>query len=195
MASYPYMVQTAWYVLDHVFKEWQKQPYRWMRERDLQAEIGGRLNQIFFLQGFGSVEGEYKWAAPGFSTHQIWSRVSYEPYIYYEYEEGKSTYCYPDIVIWKDSDTKELPPEGQLWPILWACELKYGSPDDGSDDTKKLVRLIQQQKIDFGCSVRVHFVRNEEVGINWNHAESGRNLWVCDVTMPQEKEHIQQSSP
>ncbi len=188
MAAYPYMVQTALYVLEDVFKLWHKEPYRWMKERDLQAEIGGRLNQIFSLQGLGTVEGKLKWVASGFKADQSWSRVSYEPYVYYEYEKGKFSYCHPDIVIWDYLETGESPPEHQLWPILWACELKYGSPNDGSDDIKKLKKLIQQKKIKFGCAVRVHFTKGRKgIGIKWSDAGHGRHLWVCDVSMPKTK--------
>ena len=107
-----------------------------MKERDIQAEIGGHLIQIFMLQGLGTVTGTHKWVASGFNEKQSWSRVSYEPYVYYEYEKGKSSYCHPDIVIWDDLKPGETPLKDQLWPILWVCELKYGSPDDGSYNVK-----------------------------------------------------------
>ena len=191
MASYPYMVKTAWNVLETVVAQWHNEPYRWMRERDLQAEIGGRLNQIFSLQGLGTVTGEHKWVTPGFDRRQSWSRVSYEPYIYYEYEPGSSSNCHPDIVIWDDLGEGEVIPDAQLWPILWACELKYGSPSDGSDDVEKLRKLINQKKIQYGCSVRVKYVKDHGgVGLKWRTAgtELGQYLWVCDVSMPVSEE-------
>ena len=190
MAAYPFMVQTALNVLTGVFEQWHEEPYRWMKERDLQSEIGGRLNQIFTLQGLGSIRGNYKWAAPGFGKEQTWSRVSYEPYVYYEYEEGKSSYCYPDIVIWDDLEKGQTPQEGQLWPILWACELKYGSLDDGSADVNKLKCLLKQEKIKFGCSVRIHYAKDPSgVGVKWSGTEHGRHLWICDIKVPETKKN------
>jgi hypothetical protein len=190
MAAYPYMVQTALNVLISIFEQWHKEPYRWIKERDLQSEIGSRLNQIFALQGLGTIKGDYKWADSGFDREQSWSRVSYEPYVNYEYEEGKSARCHPDIVIWDDLKEGEDPPGGQLWPILWACELKYRSADDGSTDVAKLENLIKQHKIKFGCSVRVHFVKDPDgVGVKWTGTDHGRHLWACDVAMPEGKKN------
>ncbi len=180
------MVQTAWNVLEDVLKLWQKEPYRWMKERDLQAEIGGRLNQIFALQGLDVVVGKYKWAVQGFDN-QSWSRVAYEPYVGYEYEKGKYSYCYPDIVIWDYLEPGEKVPENQLWPILWACELKYGSSDDGSGDVEKLKKLLKQQLIKFGCAIRVHFKKKLGIGIEWNKVEDRRHLWICEVSAPETK--------
>jgi len=196
MATYPFMVQTAYNVLSSVFEQWHKQPYRWMKERDLQSEIGGRLMQIFTLQGLGDIQGIHKWKAPGFDDKQVWSRISYEPYVAYEYDNGKTSYCYPDIVIWDSREKNDVIPDGQLWPILWACELKYGSSDDGNYDVKKLTSLIDQGKIKFGCSVRVHFVKDPSgVGIKWKTSTHGHYLWECDVRMPEgEKEQLTKGS-
>jgi len=180
------MVQTASNVLTEVFKQWHKEPYRWMKERDIQAEFGGRLTQIFELQGLGIITGDHKWVAPGFSKRQSWSRVSYEPYVYYEYEPGESSYCYPDIVIWDDLKPGEIIPEHQLWPILWACELKYGSSNEGAWDVEKLHLLIDQQKIKFGCAIRMHY-SEADCGdeIIWKDTPNNRYLWSCDVNVPE----------
>ena len=185
MAAYPYMVQTASNVLTAIFKEWQQWPYRWIKERDLLAEIGGRLNSIFSQQGLGEIASDYKWVAPGFDSQQTWSRVSFEPYVQYEYEERKSSYLFPDIVIWDDLEPETVIPQGQLWPILWACELKYGSRDDGSSDVEKLNKLLEQGRIKFGCAVRVHFEPAPSgIGVAWSGNDKGRHLWICDVRMP-----------
>lgn len=190
MATYPYMVQAAWNVLHAVFDQWYREPYRWTYETDLQAEIGGRLNQVFSLQGLGTVEGDYKWAAPGFDRKQQWSRVSYGTYISCEYEPGKSSHYHPDLVIWDELGQDGEIPDGQLWPVLWACELKYDSPDDGSSDVEKLCQLIDQKKITYGCSVQVQHSKDPAGvgGEKWSYPDDkhkrGLFLQVCDVTMP-----------
>ena len=190
MATYPYMVQAAYNILAAVFEQWQREPYRWMRERDIQAEIGGRLTQIFTLQGLGSIKGDYGWTASGFNREQIWSRVSYEPYVSYEYK-GEASWCYPDIVIWDDISPNDPSPkyeEGESWPILWACELKYGSGDDGKWDIEKLGLLLDQGKIKFGCVVRIHFIHTPKgIGVEWDNTRHGRHLWICDASVPQTK--------
>jgi len=193
MASYPYMVQTANNVLAAVIKQWQSEPYRWMREHDIQAEIGGRLSQVFMLQGLGSVEGEYGWVAPGIKSEeklQSWSRVSYEPYVPYLYE-GKKTPCYPDIVIWNDLPPNTATPnykKGEPWPILWACEIKYGSGDDGKWDVEKLTLLLDQKRIEFGCALRINYILDPKgIGVKWDPSPHGQHLWICDVSFPEIK--------
>ena len=190
MAAYPYMVQSALNVLYAVFDQWQREPYRWIQERDIQAEIGGRLNQIFTLQGIGSVKGVYGWVSPGFDKEQTWSRVSFEPYVAFVHK-GEQYRVRPDIVIWDDLKSNECPPkydEGEFWPILWACEIKYGSGDDGSWDVVKLSMLLDYKKIKFGCAIRIHFVRDPKgVGINWGSNKHGIHLCICDISVPKKK--------
>ena len=80
-----------------------------------------------------------------------------------------------------------------MWPILWACELKYDSQYDGSDDVQKLCQLIDQKKIRYGCSVRVRHTRDPDRvgGEKWSYPAGEHNrgvfLQVCDVTMPASK--------
>lgn len=117
---------------------------------------------------------------------QTWSRVSLEPYVPYLGEGESRSYCHPDIVIWDVNSEGQDPPSGQLWPILWACELKYGSMDDGAYDVKKLGILIEEGRIRFGCSVRVNYIQSEhEIAVRWSYdPEHKRHLTVCDVSMP-----------
>ena len=186
MSAYPYLVQTAYNVINAVLAEWQEQPYRWLKERDLQAEISGRLSQIFNLQGKGTLQGKHRWI----ESEQTWSRVSCEPYVGYVYYSKRSR-CYPDIVIWKDIDSKKQPTDETStgWPILWACELKYGSSNKGEWDREKLRLLLEQDKIEYGCSINIHFEKSStSITLSWEKelvkGKQPNRLWVCDITLP-----------
>ena len=186
MAAYPFMIQTAWNVLRPVLDQWQNEPFRWARERGLQAEIGGRLNQVFSLQGLGTVTGSYGHLLPEYPEDiQSWARVAYEPRVPYKFNEGKYN-CFPDIVIWDDFDGIPDYLNDEIWPIAWACELKYGSNNYGEWDMEKLRLLIDQKKVTYGCSVNVQFSRTAKgIGVAWKtHEEFGHKLWQCLVQSP-----------
>lgn len=186
MASYPYLVQTAWWTLRGVLEQWQQEPFRWARERDLQAEIGGRLNQVFSLLGLGTITGPYGHGLPEYPDVQKWARVAFEPYVPY-FSNSQKARCHPDIVIWDDLNGRKVPnyENGEIWPIAWACELKYGSRDKGGRDLTKLHLLIEQQQIRHGCLVNVEFPRAADgSGITWEKTDKGRFLWLCQVRSP-----------
>jgi hypothetical protein len=167
-------------------EQWQGKPFLWARERDLQAEIGGRLTQVFSLQGLGTITGPYGHGLKGYVKEQTWSRVAFEPYVPYVYK-GKTERCHPDIVIWDDLNGREAPnySAGETWPIVWACELKYGSRDNGEWDLEKLRLLIDQKRIRYGCCVNVEFSRAVTGdGITWEQTDMGRFLWLCQVRSP-----------
>ena len=152
--SYPYLVNSAWYVVENLIQDWQKQPYRWDKEIDIHTELAGRLSNLCELVGRGVVEGTYKDVIPGFEP-QLWSRVACEPYVSYMYE-NKLCRCHPDIVIWDDLANPESPPEEANWPILWACEIKYTNKEPGDWDLEKLQYLVRQNHIKHGCWLRFH---------------------------------------
>ena len=188
MASYPYLVQAAWYTLSAVLSDWQKEPFRWARERDLQAEIGGRLSQVLSMQGLGSVTGKYGHGLADFSEEQAWARVAYEPYVsYVDPETGKSCWCHPDIVLWDDLGKRSTPnyQAREIWPIAWACEIKYRSADPGDWDRRKLTLLHSQGRINYGCMVDVQLSRKTSgVDVEWNKIAGERFLWHCCVHAP-----------
>jgi len=186
MSAYPFLVQTAWNTLGELLRQWQDAPFRWSTEIDIQAELGGRISQVLSLQGLGTVKGSYGHGLPTFSEQQIWNRVGYEPTVHYE-ENGNRHFCRPDVVIWDDplSDSNEAD-GGSKWPIAWACELKYGSRDSGEWDTDKLRRLLELNRINFGCSINIHYRQSSSgVTVDWRQTGRGTKLWVCDVWAPQ----------
>ena len=179
---------TAKNVITAVMKQWQKEPFRWSRELDIQAEIGGRLSRVLELQGFGSVHGSYGHGRPDFPDHQTWARVAYESYVPYTDVMGKLHRCHPDIVVWDDltGDIEPDYPKGEVWPIAWACEIKYGSSDSGDRDKQKLAVLLAQGRIRRGCFLEVHFFRaNHKPDMAWQTMDQQAFLDHCVVNMPQ----------
>lgn len=169
MAERDFYIETALNTVNAVARKWQDNPFLWARERDIQAEIGGRLSQIFTLQGLGDVKGSYGHNMRDFEDTQTWSRVAFEPYVPYVYgEAGEATRCHPDVVIWDDLNDRKPPnyQDYETWPIAWACEIKYGSRDSGDWDRWKLRLLIEQERIAAGCTIQIHYNRTQDkVGI------------------------------
>lgn len=187
MASYPFLVQCAWNALGAVFHEWQKEPYRWSGERDVQLEIASRLNTLYKLIGKDSVVGELNWVESGFNPRQNWARVACDPYMAYTYSDGKKYRCHPDIVVWNDLPDSQQPDHlpGKSYPVLWACELKYAVRNPGTWDLEKLRYLVNQNQVQYACWVKISRCRaTRGVGVDWFSSGEGRRLWQCEVSLP-----------
>lgn len=184
MAHYPHIVQTAWHVIEQLVIDWTKNPHYWEREVDLQSELKSRLSTIFSLTGFGEVISQEKSAVPssGFLTYR-YSRVACEPSINYKYTDGKEYRVMPDIVVWD-----ELPEplnEPDVWPILWACEIKYKSYSSSDWDIEKLGYLLDQNRIGFGCWLVFRIDDTlDKPSVVWEKKNHGTRLWICTVLAP-----------
>lgn len=184
MANYPYRVLSAWYVVEQLARDWQADPYRWDREIDFQAELFSRLSQVYRLVGVGTVKAIYKKETDPLEREPQYSRVACEPWIDYR-SKGRKYRAYPDIVVWDDIPDPTKPPP--IWPVLWACEIKYGSSskDGAGPDLEKLGYLIRQRRIQYGCWLRLFFKRAREGdGLFWNKHAIGQKLWICDAYFP-----------
>jgi hypothetical protein len=88
--------------------------------------------------------------------------VSCEPRISYQFEDGKTYECLPDIVVWDDIADPDQPPDLEPhtnWPILWACEIKYGYKEPSDWDLKKLRYLVAQGTMQHGCWLKMSRTR------------------------------------
>lgn len=183
MARNPVIVDIAWDAISHLIDDWQKTPYLWEKELDIQIELASRLQRILRELGRGEIEANYKNAIMGHEK-QLWSRVNCEPGIQYLYN-GESYTCHPDLVIWDDIEDPDNPPDNWSdWKILFALELKYfAKPDTENWDIKKLRYLIDQRKIKYGCWLNIRRERtNEGNGVKWEKIQE--NLWSCNVYLP-----------
>jgi hypothetical protein len=147
-------------VVHQFAKEFREQPYRYWREIDVQVALTSRIDALLRTLGLDLVRGNYPKAIPGFQGKQLWSRVSCEPSIWMK-EGGKQSRCNPDIVIWKQLEDENDPPD-QLgnrwrgnWPMLWACEIKLDDVKKTGWDEEKLLQLLGSGELDFGCIVDI----------------------------------------
>lgn len=181
--NYPLLVNVAWRATEQLVVEWQAKPYKWEREADLQAELVGRLRQVFGILGDQEILGNYGDALPGYEKRQWWSRVAAEPHVPLKVH-GQMRRCHPDVVIWDDIPESNSPPEE--WPILWACEIKYGFHTPSSGDMDKLQMLIEQEKARFGCWLDVRFARPKgHESLTWHRSDLDARLWRCVAYIPQ----------
>lgn len=143
MEQHEYFHQIATDVTKQLLVEWQKEPFRWEREIEIQSELFARLTTAFQLIGKSLI------------THStgIAARIAAEPCVYYD-EPGLP--CKPDIVL--RDDVEVAPPSGDHWPLIWVCEIKfdpYYKAVGLNPDIEKVRALIEQQKTKFGCCVRL----------------------------------------
>jgi hypothetical protein len=188
---YPYLVQIAWDVVNNFILDWQKQPYRWGIEREIQAEIYSRLSNAYNLIGKGAIKGNYKGAIKGYEHNQIWNRVACESKINYKYKDGKTYHCFPDLIVWDEIENSDSPPkENENWPMLWLCEIKANSSNRviGSDkdwDVEKLEYLLTQNYVRHALWLNFFHQRSKKKkAINWSKPLKDRELWVCTVNLP-----------
>lgn len=188
---YPYLVQIAWDVVSNFIRDWQKQPYRWGIEIEIQAEIYSRLSNAYNLIGKGTIKGNYKWALKSFEHNQIWNRITCEAKISYKYKDNKRYLCFPDLILWDEIKDPSSPPvENENWPMLWLCEIKANSSNkiDGSSkdwDIEKLEYLLNQNYVRHALWLNFfHQHSKKGTGIEWSKPIKDKELWVCTIKLP-----------
>ena len=192
MSWYPFLVDCAWRTLGAVLSDWQQNPYMWSRERDIQLELASRLTTAYKQMGCNSIEGRLPWAEKDAAGSQSWPRVACEPYMQYRHSDKKLYRCHPDVVIWDEPPNKNWTPnwkEEENWPVLWACELKYGTKKHSNWDQEKLTYLVEQEHIRFGCWVKISH-RRAKSGRGWNVSQGnvGKRLWIYEIEIPHDQE-------
>lgn len=152
------LVNIVWKELEDFIKEWQRSPFVWNKERDVQVELANRIKSA--IKGKDKYWANYKCITDkvkGFEQGQEFSRVCCEPLVYYKNNKGKRDVCFPDIVICDAPDNPVHPQE--LWkkkrndPIIWICEIKYqrewkkpySSEIDDIYDLEKIKYLLKQE--------------------------------------------------
>lgn len=186
MSTYPYMVDIAWDVVKGVLAEWQREPYRWEKEIDVQVEVASRLLAALRAMGRDTLLANYPNAIAGFEGNQIWSRICCEPALQYAWTDGTSWCCRPDVVMWDEADPNDPPDaKGGNWPVLWACEIKYMHPRDSGWDLDKLRILVRQGKVRYGCWLNMDRARaGTGDGLVWTRDEEDGRIWICDAKLP-----------
>ncbi len=197
------IVSIVWDVIKRFIKNWQKSPYEWETEMDIQAEIYSRLARRFKLDKILKQKLKYDDVIKQFRNRpQTYRRVYCAPQTYYKTKSGKIEKCKPDIVIYR-GDVDNPPPDNKKrinFPMLLVCELKYETdwsgdslPENKRHDIYKMESLVKQRgnKIingtEYACCLRFYRQKTES-----NHGESlkpkqekidGR-LKIYDIMIP-----------
>lgn len=170
--------EIAWNVVNSFVVDWQRAPYRWSTEIDVQVELASRLLSEYKQIGKDTVIGNYRGAVPGFEHNQVWNRVCCEPKVYFNNRE----YCYPDVVVWDDILDANSPPDAEEyrnWPIIWLCEIKLDWSDMSGWDQEKMERLLAENTTQYACGLQL-FRKREKEG---NPPAFGR-LRIYHATVP-----------
>ena len=169
-------------VIEKFIYDWQKSPFEYSTEIDIQAEIYSRLaeelklkNTLLFKNKYDSIKLET------YKEEQIYRRIACEYPTHYFDEEGKRKYCQPDIIIYR-GDIEGVPPDnkdGFNFPMLLVCEIKYETESGGDfdrehrqADVKKLNRLLDQRKEEINgteYALFLNFIRKNKISDRkWN---------------------------
>ncbi|MFA5156991.1 MAG: hypothetical protein WC532_06330 [Candidatus Omnitrophota bacterium] len=153
------LVKIAWQQVKGFIADWQKSPYEWNKERDIQVEIVNRIQSIFRKLDKDKIWGKYKvGVAQGFKKGLLSRRIACEPSTHYLYKDKKRYHCFPDIVIYDDIEDPNYPPDDNNkkinCPMLWVCEIKYerewmqphyDNKKKDNWDLKKMTYLLRQK--------------------------------------------------
>lgn len=164
------LVAVAWRETEAFIRDWQKSPFRWNNERDIQVELAGRLKAA--LGGrYNVFQADYRYfRRKGFGRRQQrFSRVCCEPAVYYADARGRRQCCRPDVLIWGDMKDPDRPQDSFYTkkndPILWLCEIKFHpgwgrQPGARSNwDFDKMRSLLGQE--DGLCACWLYFCREK----------------------------------
>jgi hypothetical protein len=194
------LVDIAWGELERFIKEWQRAPFAWNKERDVQVELASRIKSAIEKRGKGSYKANYKCIrdkVKGFDDGQEFSRLCCEPLVYYEYEKDKRDICYPDIVICDAPENPASP--GEPWrkkrnePIIWVCEIKYQrewkkpySPEEKDVRDLEKIKCLFKQKEDgteYACWLNMSRTRASS-GDGFPKLPKNRRLRIYNIKLP-----------
>ncbi|MBA4387009.1 MAG: hypothetical protein C0404_03450 [Verrucomicrobia bacterium] len=139
------LLKTIEGVVSGFMTDFRKAPLLWAQEIDLQASLATKIRASIetLEQGdFFSVHAPHSHFAKG-KKPLYFCRTVCEPYVSIASEPAP---MHPDIVVWDDgNDNGGICLNSGLWPILWACEIKYSyaRPGERNDDRLRLQRLAQ----------------------------------------------------
>lgn len=164
------LVRIVWQQVEQFIKEWQKSPYEFEKERDIQVELVSRIKLA--LKSHKTYWAKFsKYILKGDESGQVYSRVCCEPRIYYKDNKSICNVCRPDIVIWDNLKNPSLPEEflpksGKNPHMLWICEIKYAPPWKTKEeerknawDLDKMKCLLKQKDLEYACWLHISFKR------------------------------------
>ena len=167
MATYPFLTQIAWDVVNRLTLDWQTRPHLWEREVDIQSELASRLRSVLTSLG--------REISQGYSRST--SRVACEPSVRYTYSDSRQYTCQPDVVI-RNDQSENLP------EFAWLCEIKYDQNKGADWDIEKLIYLCSQNIVQYGCWINISSSVSREASIVWGRHSGEDRVWTCNVSLP-----------
>ena len=201
-----HLVAIAWKEINRFIKDWQRSPYEWNTERDVQVEIASRIKRDYKSLKKHKYPAKYpaELITKGYERGQWWNRVCCEPPVYYvDKDDGKRHCCKPDIVVFDNLKDPNSPPDidakghktKKNCPILWVCEIKYQPewankrPDKRSNWDLDKIRYLRNQDdgTKYACWLNISRERTSwGKSIRKKRFENGR-VRVYNVTLPKGK--------
>jgi len=196
------LINIAWHEMEKFVKDWLKSPYAWASERDVQAEIVGRIKRRYERIGQGTIWARYtdkRYGKRFLKEGVTMGRVVCEPPVYYRPRKGRYEAYRPDIVVFDDIKHPERPKEDQYQTksnddMLWVCELKYNPPwkptyhPANLRDIDKLQKLLKQRDgTKSACCLNLAYKVHDAVRERYSIKPRimGR-LRVYNITLPKE---------
>lgn len=119
-------------VIKEFIGDWQKTPYCWLQEIDIQVELVLRFREK--LKQFSKkllIEARHSHEP---NKQHLFHRVTCEPYV----KLPTRSWIHPDIVIWSDQQS-DVDINSGKYPINLICEIKYSYDEiDTTGDKKRL---------------------------------------------------------
>lgn len=184
--KYPKLVNMAWEVIDDFVKEWQANPFLCEWEADYQVAIASRLISALKRVNEDVVLGNYPTSLEEYSHLQRWCRVSCEPMVS-RLLNGTKRRIHPDIVMWDSISNPDAPPD--VWPMLFACEIKVNSEGGLKNDIDRLKALVSAGHLEYGCVINFSRKHAEHSGHNMackirKLCKSSNRLWEYRIRVP-----------
>ncbi len=129
-------------------KDWQRSPYRWNTEVDIQIEIVNRLSNVFKVHKILEQKAVYEVMNERTKEEVTSRRICCEWPTHYYDKKRKKVHCKPDIIVYDDLKDPKNPPSnknGRNDPMFWVCEIKYKT--DWGGDYQKRTREHDIEKI------------------------------------------------
>ena len=144
-------------------KKWIKTPYAWESETDVHAELYMNIKRSLHKKGFEPSKCKYK----NMIDLEVFDGVYCKPTTYFKKAN------YPDIVIYKGTDTKYKLGDRENEGMLWVCEIKYFTDwssalykEGVENDIRKLKRLLSIRKQGAKYAAYLILQRKKRAGLN-----------------------------
>jgi hypothetical protein len=139
--TFEQVVQLSEQVIKEFISDWQKTPFCWLQEIDIQVELTHRFRNRL-PENYRNFSAKHDHER---NKQNRFQRVTCEPYV----KLPVNSWIHPDIVIWADQvEQKENYVNSGRYPIDLLCEIKYSFNENISgegEDQKRLLASLESE--------------------------------------------------